>query len=671
LSDFSCLATDLGQRDAGAFARLLARCDGQLGAKPSRFIGQTGKKEWRAVLQRSGLFRLPGEDAKVWRQRSPKDYDEGEDFAFREELWGERGRPARNWEADETVELMRLFESPVDDANFSLMRGDWRKELSFPEQNDKLLVAARRSLSRISRLHRWCWFLAGDEKKQQTAWDEIKDCDDTRLVAAELRELAGKRDPRIRDAFQMQLQERLTAITPLIERLAHRILPLRGRSWHWELHPDSTNNNRLHHLVQNGPSLDTKDRPIWLRGQRGLSLERIEEIEDLRKLFQRLNQLQRRDIGGVPPTRRDESVPDPCPDILDKLDRLKEQRVNQTAHMILAEALGLRLAPPPANKKELLQSRDQHGTYEKILGKNDQWIGPADFIVIEDLSRYRTSQGRAPRENSRLMKWCHRAVRDKLKQLCEVFGLPVLETPAAYSSRFCSRSGVVGFRAVEVGSAFENEAPWCWIKEKKKDGKPTAEAEFVRALAEQVRDANSTPKANPQKPRTLLAPISGGPIFVPFVAEVPGADLPPAIAQADINAAINLALRAIAYPMLWNIHPRVRTAIEKGKLVTREKRKFSKPRAITFPSGSQLDAGESRQPNYFADVSGKIQGHSFTVEGESGIRFVSGKALREILHTPALQRCLEINAARLKTWGVTAIEYERKSGIDPEDNIPM
>jgi hypothetical protein len=307
--------------------------------------------------------------------------------------------------------------------------------------------------------------------------------------------------------------------------------------------------------------------------------------------------------------------------------------------------------------------------YEKILSKNGQWIGPADFIVIEDLSRYRTSQGRAPRENSRLMKWCHRAVRDKLKQLCEVFGLPVLETPAAYSSRFCSRSGVVGFRAVEVGPAFENEAPWCWIKEKQKEGKPTTEAEFVRALAEQVRDANSTAKANMQKPRTLLAPISGGPIFVPFVAEVPGADLAPAIAQADINAAINLALRAIANPMLWNIHPRVRTAIEKGKLVTREKRKFSRPRAIKFPSGSQLEAGESRQPNFFADVSGKVPGHSFTVEDESGIRFVSGKALREILHDPALHRCMEINATRLKGWGVATIENKNKNGVDPTDDL--
>jgi hypothetical protein len=60
-----------------------------------------------------------------------------------------------------------------------------------------------------------------------------------------------------------------------------------------------------------------------MRGQRGLSLERIEQIEELRKRFQSLNQTLRRQVGGKPPIRRDESVPDPCRDLLDKLDNLK------------------------------------------------------------------------------------------------------------------------------------------------------------------------------------------------------------------------------------------------------------------------------------------------------------------------------------------------------------
>jgi hypothetical protein len=73
LNDFRCIATDLGQRDAGAFGRLLIASGGDLEKRPSRFIGATGSKNWRAALARSGMFRLPGEDAQVWRSMSKLD----------------------------------------------------------------------------------------------------------------------------------------------------------------------------------------------------------------------------------------------------------------------------------------------------------------------------------------------------------------------------------------------------------------------------------------------------------------------------------------------------------------------------------------------------------------------------------------------------------------------
>ena len=335
-----------------------------------------------------------GAQRSLLDERNPE--DSSKRFDFREELWGEHGRPARDWEEGETAELMRSLEAPPENEKTSLLPADWRNSLSFPEQNDKLLLAMRRYQSRIARLHRWCWFLKGDDNQQKTAWDEIGDCEDARIVNAELKALAGKRDPRVKDALESQLAQRLELAPKLLVRISNRVLPLRRRSWHWEKHPDGTGDSTLHHLTQHGPGLDSKDRPVWLRGQRGLSLERVEQVEELRKRFQSLNQMLRRKAGGRPPIRRDESVPDPCQDLLDKLENLKEQRVNQTAHMILAAALGLRLAPPPANKRELRQEKDQHGTYEKILDKKDRWIGPVDFVVIEDLSRYRASQGRAP-----------------------------------------------------------------------------------------------------------------------------------------------------------------------------------------------------------------------------------------------------------------------------------
>lgn len=637
---FSCLAVDLGQRDAGAFARLLVDSDTDASKRPLRFIGEVDSKRWRAALNRSGLFRLPGEDAQVWRAKTDFDEkkanDSGKPFDFRDELHGGRGRRARDWEADETAELMRSLEAPLEDEEHSLLPDDWKDSLTFPEQNDKLMVAMRRYQSRIARLHRWCWFLSDDEKRKGEACQEIADCDDLRLVTLDLKKLVDMHDPRVLEMLQAQLRRRLESAHQILVRIANRILPLRGRSWMWERHPQATEKNQLHHLTQNGHNVDSAERPVWIRGQRGLSMKRIEQIEELRKRFQSLNQTLRRGIGGKPPIRRDESVPDPCPDLLEKLDNIKEQRVNQTAHMILAEALALRLAPPPADKKQLRREKDLHGVYEKILNKDGKWTGPVDFIVIEDLSRYRASQGRAPRENSRLMKWCHRAVRDKIKQLCEVFGLPVLETPAAYSSRFCSRSGVPGFRATEVTAGFTKEGQWAWLAGKKdKDDKPTEEAQRLIEADRLLTDAQKElerrwagKKCRRQCPKhTLLVPQAGGPIFVPIVGSVDDADLQPKIVQADINAAVNLGLRAIADPRVWSIHPRMRTQRvsgdkqvkgKKGKtkqvasvttagafLATREKRKYGEPgKVLNVNRVEDAKPDDSRQPNFFADLAG-------------------------------------------------------------------
>jgi hypothetical protein len=518
-----------------------------------------------------------------------------------------------------------------------------------------------------------------------------------------LKSLVEKHDPRATGELESQLRQRLKLAPVFLVRVANRILPLRGRSWWWERHPAATEQNTLHHLTQRGPSLDSEEKPVWLRGQRGLSLERIEQIEELRKRFQSLNQTLRREVGGKPPIRRDESVPDPCPGLLDKLDNLKEQRVNQTAHMILAEALGLRLAPPPVNKKALRLEKDQHGVYEKITNKSGQWIGAVDFIVIEDLSRYRASQGRAPRENSRLMKWCHRAVRDKLKQLREVFGVPLLETPAAYSSRFCSRSGVPGFRAVEVTAGFVKEGQWAWLAGKKDEkGNPKEEAQRLLDLDSQLDEAQKElerdwiEKKRPgQCPkRTLFVPSTGGPIFVPVVDSVQGAELAPALAQADINAAINLALRAIADPRLWSIHPRLRTQREGGdkrgkfkkskakqdavtpsaqiRLLTREKRKFGekgKPLAVSRAADAKPD--DTRQPNFFADLSGlksladqlgkknreqtwlMKEWTSAEIPDESGApALVHGKSFWGSVKATQWERIRAINEARLARWKV-------------------
>jgi hypothetical protein len=268
---FRCVATDLGQRDAGAFARLVVRADGNFGDRPSRLIGKTDGKEWRAALDRAGLFRLPGEDAWVWREISELDKqnagDSGKPFDFREELWGERGRPARDWEADETAQLMRELQDVEEHAEgnrrLTLLPDDWRDTLSFPEQNDKLLIAMRRYQSRIARLHRWCWFLAGDEKQQETAWEEIGECDDARLLSPDSRPLAQKRDPRLNALLKSQLGQRLKLAPDLLVRIANRILPMHGRSWRWEKHPKRTESR-----LQRTPRLVARPAGTLVRAHR-------------------------------------------------------------------------------------------------------------------------------------------------------------------------------------------------------------------------------------------------------------------------------------------------------------------------------------------------------------------------------------------------------------------
>lgn len=63
---FTCLAADLGQRDAAAYAIVEAKRDP--GAQDAfRKIGGTDGHGWGAILRQTGLLRLPGEDAMVWR----------------------------------------------------------------------------------------------------------------------------------------------------------------------------------------------------------------------------------------------------------------------------------------------------------------------------------------------------------------------------------------------------------------------------------------------------------------------------------------------------------------------------------------------------------------------------------------------------------------------------
>lgn len=623
---FRCLSVDLGQRDAGAFALLEVTC-GDPPKPQSRKVGEANGKAWWATVRATGLLRLPGEDAMVLREGK-----------WQEELSGERGRIASREEWDEACDIcMKLG---LDRAQ---ILGEDPKRHSFPELNNELLYALRRAQARLARLQSWSC-IAVDEKRRKRIAEEITEVENDPLALKLL--VAKQAWDLIAAKLITELEKDRAAIQRELVRIADRIQPLRGRRWEWVKRDDGSG---CYILRQTNPGTDP--RPKLLAGQRGLSIERIEQLESLRQRCQSLNRALMQTPGQpakLGRSKRGIELPDPCPELLDRLDNLKEQRVNQTAHLILAQALGVRLRPHSTNTSTR-QKRDIHGEYELIPGRQ-----PVDFLVLENLDRYLASQGRSRSENSRLMKWCHRQILGKLKQLGEPYGLRVLETPAAYSSRFCSLTGVAGFRAVELTP--DNRQDFRWRKHlerladreraKKLSREEREESRQVKALFDALDHLNADLLANrPARPkwRTLLAPAAGGPLFVPMRGKVQ---------QADINAAINLGLRAIAAPEAGDIHVRIRSERKGEKFFVRAENLREKARWGATPPEIFIPDGKSRaellteaRPNFFADLVRVANFDRAEVSGQSG--FASGRGLWGTINQHDWLRINTLNNERL------------------------
>jgi hypothetical protein len=668
LSSFRVLAADLGTRHAAsvAFVECGTECKGT-----SRFIGNAGGTDWFAQYRSGMILRLPGENAQVLRPESSLDKD-GQGKAFREELYGVRGRPAAEDECEDSFAMLAtlnqsdLLKDVADTASL-------QKQFSLPELNDKMLIAIRRAQGWIATCIKWHWKLTQPENEDQLqkALAEIREQD--RML--EWQQLADGNEhnlDKLRDALHSHIIIQRQRVQEQLLRLTIRIMPLRDRAWEWVTHPDKPDCHLLRQTQDGTGPAKTK-----LRGQRGLSMARIEQLSELRRRWQSLNQSLRRTIGQKPLTAsemRNDPIPDPCPDILTKLENIREQRVNQTAHLIIAQALGLSLRAPQMSAKSR-EITDTHGEYKVVRP-------PVDMIVLEDLARYLSDQGRAKSENTRLMKWCHRAIILKVKMLAEPFGIPVLETPAAYSSRFCSLTGMAGFRATEVGWNDRNEFRWrellkvnlselqAEITKAENNKLETLERQYAVAKATQAtfRDLEKISRSS-QPHRTLLAPQPGGPMFVtaketlhpaPAVNRKQKSSAGVLPMQADLNAAANLALRAVAHPASAHIHHRVRTERKKGAknqpdiFLTRESRRFGKDQVnILLREGDTLP--KERNTNLFFDEHGVACFGRARLKSDHGSSFLyaSGPGLWQAVNDRVRQwdRCQEINDSRLKAWG--------------------
>jgi hypothetical protein len=622
---FTALGVDLGTRDAGAVAHVTVTPDAP-SKTVHRPLGEAGGHSWFATLTGTQLIRLPGEDALVFLPGNTKPVTEP---------YGERGRLAA---PAETADAARLISELGEDAEKLLGASGSEHRRFFSLQNDLLLAALRRAQARLARMQSWSARLREDAKISE-AKAEIVAAYADRATLNSAEHLAAN------DTALLAQRELISRNVALV---ANRVLPLRGRRWIWV---PNEREHRGHVLRQTDPGSDTGQRQI--AGQRGLSHERLEQIEELRRRCQSLSRALAH-APGLPVrigrgTRGDE-LPDPCPALLEKIEHMRDQRVDQTAHAILAAALGLRLRSP-AKSPTVRRLRDIHGEYERFRA-------PVDFVVIEDLSRYLSTQDRARRENTRLMQWCHRQLVAKLRQLCETYGMPVLATPAAYSSRFCSRTGAAGFRAVELTPVSRHEAPWRWALarlaehergEKRLDGEALAEARRVNALFTEIDRINAGRTVIGKPPRTLLAPIPGGPVFVPL-SEAPAM-------QADLNAATNIALRGIAAPDRHDIHHRIRTERQKGGAVMlrattkREKARWGEaPPSLTFSADG---SATERAPNLFPDLARAAEFDRVTLAGLA-TPFATGRGIWTAVKRRAWDRCAALNRARIAKWNADA-----------------
>jgi hypothetical protein len=664
---FTCLAVDLGQRRAADFALLHAGVNRD--AKTFVELGQAGGETWFAKLSAAGSLRLPGENVEM-----PPSGDKGY-----KELSRSKGRNATESEYNEAVALAKTLLHNEDEAGLHETALNWlgstAKEHSFPEQNDKLIDLYHGALSRYRTWHRWSWRFTLEHQKEwektvgevlkvpyQRAWFDLAQQGTGTATILQLQKQIAEATTQLRKTLETALLA-----------IAHRALPLREQTWRWIEHDKDGKDKPLHLLISDGTA---PDKIPWLRGQRGLSLARIQQLETLRSAVLSLNRLLRHEIEIKPEfgsRTLGESLPDPCPELTDKIVRMKEERVNQTAHLIVAQALGVRLKTPSFSDEERVRA-DVHGEYAVIPGRL-----PVDFIVLEDLSRYTTDRSRSRSENSRLMKWCHRAINEKVKLLAEPFGIPVLEVFASYSSKFDGRTGAPGFRAVEVTATDRR----FWKKTIEKQ--PVARAAFD-SLDELASKGVTRVR--------LLLPQNGGPLFVAAVKH--NQPLPP-VRQADINAAVNIGLRAIAGPHCYHAQPKVRlvkakSGPDKGKWVTRRDNKrenvqFTEDAEVTFShltADSEVLKGEAT--NLFHDP---LEIASY------GYARIRGQQHPPLVHAAAIvsrkkgangeahgavarlewEVCHRINAERLKKWGLTetlpATPTTPVTEADEEANIPM
>lgn len=265
-------------------------------------------------------------------------------------------------------------------------------------------------------------------------------------------------------------------------------------------------------------------RNAAIRGAGGLSLTRLATITEFRRKVQVGFYTRQRPDGtrAVMPERFGQKS-------LDTLDHLREQRVKQLASRIAEAALGV-------GRVRRQDAKDPKRPCERV-------DAPCHAVVIENLRHYRPEETRTRRENRQLMTWASSKVGKYLTEACELHGLHLRETPAAYTSRQDSRTGAPGLRCRDVPILEFLHSPF-WRRQVEAAGEKQAcddsRARFLLRLHDHCRRMERAGRAN----ATIRVPDRGGEIFVSADVASPAARG----LQADLNAAANIGLAALLDP---------------------------------------------------------------------------------------------------------------------------
>ncbi len=644
------LGVDLGQRAAASCAIIELNGSKQVGRetkKPLPVIDlgmreQAGSVSEARVIRTSSV-RLPGEDQNVLINGK-----------WQKEHYGSRGRSATEEEYEEALKIESLLDEK---------KGDWvgssATSFSFPEQNDKLLKILRVLMARRRALYRLSWKFTSDKDGLLSSLAGVRG----ESARAERAKEEGMGLGKLLEGVRQRYDELGAQIKDSLELIGDRVLPVHGYSWKWRVHREAEfQKGGWHELVAE----EREHRKLRIKGQRGLSMQRLEQVTAFRKCLLSFNRSGLEEFGEKPlkgEAMRDESTPEPCPSILKRLDELRDQRVKQTAHGIIQEALGVRLI----SQKNRSSQGDVHGVYEKIPGRR-----PVDLVVLENMQRYRASQGRGKRENSALMQWSHRAILDKVKEMGEPFGLQILEVQPDYSSRFHALTGNVGFRANRIARR-DSESDWAAAISAKIKSKRTEKDRFLNDLFLKHEEAMREGKTLP----ALLYPQDGGTDFVGMKKE--GAKLIPLRPyQADLNAAVNLALAAVAAPSAFHVFRKIRLerAERNVKVVRSNKREKE-----AFPTGAVVKSGDvlsdKKNQNAFFDHGEVSSSPSVEIDGIT-IKISTSLGIFAEVKRWKWEMCRLLNNEVLKKFGISEICQRdvpnRKVDVledDDDDEIPM